>query len=82
MKIFSVDELNPSNITECAAAKNLFQPTEEEQGEVCFRGRLMMMGYLANPDLGADHVKQIKKKTDEAIDGNGRLRARLAADAT
>ena len=32
-----------------------------------------MMGYLANPDLGAEHVAEIEGKTKEAIDGNGWL---------
>jgi len=48
-------------------------PTEAEQGEICFRGRNIMMGYLANPALGEEHVQEIKKKTAEAIDENGWL---------
>ena len=74
MKILKVDEANPNAVTEeCPAAADLFHPTEAEQGEVCFRGRLMMMGYLGNPDLGAEHVKAITKKTAEAIDAEGWL---------
>eukprot|EP01045_Picozoa_sp_COSAG04_P044337 COSAG04_NODE_14991_length_547_cov_1.359375_1_plen_133_part_01 len=48
-------------------------PTEAEQGELCFRGRNIMMGYLANPDLGAEHVAEIEGKTREAIDEYGWL---------
>jgi long-chain-fatty-acid--CoA ligase ACSBG len=74
MKILKVDEANPDAVTEeCPAAADLFHPTEAEQGEVCFRGRLMMMGYLGNPDLGTEHVKTIEKKTAEAIDAEGWL---------
>eukprot|EP00937_MAST-01D_sp_MAST-1D-sp2_P005773 g5773.t1 len=58
---------------EVPAAASLDSPTEEEQGEVCFRGRHIMMGYMANPDLGAAHVAEIEKKTAEAIDGEGWL---------
>eukprot|EP01065_Artemidia_motanka_P051947 TRINITY_DN9256_c0_g1_i1.p1 TRINITY_DN9256_c0_g1~~TRINITY_DN9256_c0_g1_i1.p1 ORF type:complete len:802 (+),score=271.26 TRINITY_DN9256_c0_g1_i1:52-2457(+) len=46
---------------------------EEYQGEVCFRGRHIMMGYLANPDLGPEHVAEIEKKTADAIDSDGWL---------
>merc|ERR1712113_967034 len=46
---------------------------EKYQGELCFRGRNIMMGYLANPDLGADHVAELKKKTAETIDNEGWL---------
>jgi long-chain-fatty-acid--CoA ligase ACSBG len=47
--------------------------TEDEQGEICFRGRHVMMGYLANPQWGADHIADIEKKTREAIDDEGWL---------
>ena len=46
---------------------------DEVQGEVCYRGRHIMMGYMANPDLGDEHVATIKKKLDEAIDEFGWL---------
>merc|ERR1719181_1625551 len=45
------------------AACRTWKPTEEQQGELCFRGRNVMMGYLANPALGPKHVKEIEKKT-------------------
>ena len=32
-----------------------------------------MMGYLANPELGDDHVSEIEKKTSDAIDAEGWL---------
>merc|ERR1719355_201775 len=31
------------------------------------------MGYMANPDLGPDHLKEIEKKTAETIDADGWL---------
>merc|ERR1719421_303406 len=31
------------------------------------------MGYMANPDLGDAHVKEIEKKTSETIDKEGWL---------
>lgn len=52
---------------------DIFNAPEECQGELCYRGRNIMMGYLANPDLGEEHVAEIQKKTDEAIDKNGWL---------
>jgi len=52
-------------------AADIFNPTEEEQGEVCFRGRHVMTGYMANPNLGSDHVEDIKKKNRETIDDYG-----------
>jgi long-chain-fatty-acid--CoA ligase ACSBG len=73
VRIFSVDPADINKKTECPRAKNMFSPTEEEQGEICFRGRHIMMGYLANPDLGQEHVDTIKKKTAAAIDADGWL---------
>merc|ERR1712139_320730 len=46
---------------------------ERYQGELCFRGRNVMMGYMANPDLGAAHIEEINKKTSESIDADGWL---------
>jgi len=43
-----------------------------EDGEVCFRGRHIMLGYMANPDLGAAHVAEVQEKNKE-IDDQGWL---------
>jgi long-subunit acyl-CoA synthetase (AMP-forming) len=51
----------------------MFHPTEEEQGELCYRGRNIMMGYMAQPDLGEEHMEELKKKNAEAIDADGWL---------
>merc|ERR1711975_143206 len=42
-------------------------------GEICFRGRHIMLGYMANPDLGKEHVDTIKGKNEAAIDNEGWL---------
>jgi long-subunit acyl-CoA synthetase (AMP-forming) len=52
---------------------NLMKPEEESQGEICYRGRHIMAGYMANPELGAEHVAEIEKKTAEALTGDGWL---------
>jgi len=72
-KVFKCDEQDFNKKIEVPVAKDMFQPTEEEQGEICFRGRHIMMGYLANPKLGPEHVEEINKKTHEAIDDEGWL---------
>ena len=59
--------------TECPPAAQIFHPTEQEQGELCYRGRNIMMGYMANPELGPDHVAEIEKKNQSAIDDDGWL---------
>ncbi|CAD7942467.1 unnamed protein product [Amoebophrya sp. A25] len=46
---------------------------EECQGELCYRGRNVMMGYMANPKMGAKHIAEIKQKTREVIDSQGWL---------
>jgi len=48
-------------------------PTEDQQGEICFRGRHIMMGYMANPDFGPEHVSEIEEKTRSAVDKWGWL---------
>lgn len=58
---------------ECPRSKDIFAATDAEQGEICFRGRHIMMGYMANPDLGEEHVEEMKKKTQESIDNKGWL---------
>ena len=59
--------------TECPPAKDLFNPTEEEQGEICYRGRNIMAGYMANKDHGKEHVDLINSKLAAAIDKDGWL---------
>mmetsp|Transcript_17801 Transcript_17801/g.43577 ORF Transcript_17801/g.43577 Transcript_17801/m.43577 type:complete len:1129 (-) Transcript_17801:373-3759(-) len=61
------------NKVEASPARDLFHPKPSEEGEICFRGRNNMMGYLANPALGDAHVALIKKKNEEAIDSEGWL---------
>merc|ERR1719356_2223348 len=59
--------------TEAPRAPDLNSTEEQFQGELCFRGRNIMMGYMANPKLGQAHVMEINKKTAEAIDNEGWL---------
>jgi long-subunit acyl-CoA synthetase (AMP-forming) len=75
VKIFKVSETDFNSKTECPKAKDLSSLTEEEKGEICFRGRHIMLGYLANPELGEKHVTKIKKKLAEAIDAEGWCRS-------
>jgi len=77
VKVFKVNE-DGSCGEECARAPTVAEAytTEGElkyQGEICFRGRHIMMGYLANPDMGEEHVSQIQRKLDSAIDNDGWL---------
>jgi long-chain-fatty-acid--CoA ligase ACSBG len=72
VKIFKNDDKDGKNV-ECPKAKDIFNPTDDEQGEICFRGRHIMTGYMANPDLGDDHLKTIQGKLDSAIDKDGWL---------
>jgi long-chain-fatty-acid--CoA ligase ACSBG len=58
---------------EAPKAKDINNATEAEQGELCYRGRHIMMGYMANPALGEEHVAMIQKKNIEAIDDDGWL---------
>lgn len=58
---------------ECPRAKDLNNVPDECQGEICMRGRHIMLGYMANPELGEEHVEEIRKKNAEAIDDEGWL---------
>ena len=71
VKVFKV---NGKTKTECARTATLAGPQPDKcQGELCFRGRHIMAGYMANPALGPEHVAEIRKKNDEAIDEEGWL---------
>jgi len=73
VKIFRVDETDVNKKVECPRADDLGKLTEDEKGEVCFRGRHIMLGYMANPALGEEHMATINKKLAEAIDSEGWL---------
>jgi long-chain-fatty-acid--CoA ligase ACSBG len=72
VKIFQESQ-GGAALVECPPAQDFFSPPEESQGEVCFRGRHIMMGYLCNPKLGKEHVAEMTKKNEETIDKNGWL---------
>jgi long-chain-fatty-acid--CoA ligase ACSBG len=71
VKVFNVSEKDLNVKTENPRAANGTAPTEPEQGEICFRGRGIINGYLANPRFGDEHLAEIKKKNDEAVDAEG-----------
>jgi long-chain-fatty-acid--CoA ligase ACSBG len=73
VKVFKVNDQDLNIKEECPAAVDPKAATDAEQGEICFRGRHIMNGYLANPKLGDDHVAEIQKKTQESIDKDGWL---------
>jgi len=73
VKIFKISDTDMNNKQECKQAPTMSSTEDEYQGEICFRGRCIMMGYLASPDLGPTHLKEIEKKTGEAIDADGWL---------
>jgi long-chain-fatty-acid--CoA ligase ACSBG len=73
VKVFRVSETDINDKKECPPANDIFSPTEAQQGELCFRGRHIMAGYMANPDFGQEHVDLISKKNKDAIDDDGWL---------
>jgi len=73
VKAFIVDPVDFNTKKEVPKAPDLQTTDEGFMGELCFRGRNIMMGYLANPDLGSAHVTDIEKKTAETIDKEGWL---------
>jgi long-chain-fatty-acid--CoA ligase ACSBG len=82
VKIFACDEKDFNIKTEVAPVQLVDSKgvktfpsdlKESQQGEICFRGRHIMAGYMANPDLGQAHVDAIIKKNHDAIDAEGWL---------
>merc|ERR1719384_1593649 len=73
VKIFRVDPSDLNQKTECSLAPALDATEDEFMGEICFRGRCIMMGYMACKDMGREHVAEIQKKTAETIDADGWL---------
>lgn len=73
VKIFQVDPDDINKKTQVEPCDDVFNCPEKQQGEICFRGRNIMAGYMANPALGDDHVAEITKKNKEAIDDDGWL---------
>lgn len=72
VKIFKTSDSGKSGeLVECPRATNFKNVTEEQQGEICFRGRNTMSGYMANPELGEEHVATIRQKNIDAVDENG-----------
>jgi long-chain-fatty-acid--CoA ligase ACSBG len=70
---FKVSDTNMNDKTPVPAAPTATEKDEKYMGEICFRGRGIMMGYLACPDMGEAHVAEITKKTAETIDKEGWL---------
>jgi len=73
VKCFKVDPSNLNIKTECPPAPSLDATEDEFMGEICFRGRGIMMGYLACKEMGEKHVAEIEKKTADTIDSEGWL---------
>ena len=67
VKAFKVDAADMNKKEECPRAVSLEQIDEEFQGELCFRGRSIMMGYLAQPDLGAEHVQEARLGQERSV---------------
>jgi len=73
VKAFAVDPRDFNRKVECPRSPSLDATDEEYQGELCFRGRNIMMGYMACPDFGQSHIRDIERKTGETIDNDGWL---------
>jgi len=73
VKVFRVDPEDLNKKVECPPAPAADNTDDQYQGELCFRGRGIMMGYLACSDFGDDHIKTIEKKNAETVDADGWL---------
>merc|ERR1719440_1499077 len=59
VKVFNVSETDLNDKKENPRAQDGTAPSDAEQGEICFRGRGIMNGYLANPRFGKEHMAEI-----------------------
>merc|ERR1712194_803248 len=73
VEIFKVHDSDFNIKEKCKPAPALNSTEDEYQGEICFRGRCIMMGYLSCKDMGDAHVQEIQKKTEGTIDADGWL---------
>merc|ERR1712113_621879 len=73
VKCFKVDPSDLNKKTECPPAPALEATEDEFMGEICFRGRAIMMGYMACKDMGDKHMAEIQKKNKDTIDAEGWL---------
>merc|ERR1719401_2397353 len=73
IKAFKTNLDTNEKIAEAPHAPDLQTTSDEYMGELCFRGSPIMMGYLACPDWGEDHLKKMEKKTADTIDSEGWL---------
>jgi len=73
VRAFAVDPDDLNKKTEVPLAPDLSTTDEKYMGELCFRGRNVMMGYLANPDLGEAHVAEVEQQNRTTIDNEGWL---------
>jgi len=71
VEIFKVDPDDVNKKAQCSLAPALDSSGDEYQGEICFRGRGIMMGYLSCQDWGEQHISSVEKKTAETIDAQG-----------
>ena len=71
--IFQCKDGDINSKTTAPRAADVFNATEEEQGEICYRGRHIMLGYMGNPVLGKDHMEEVRGKNDGAVDKDGWL---------
>jgi len=62
VRVFKVDEKDFNVKTECPRADTLDDTDDKFMGEICWRGRANMMGYLAQPDLGPDTWLRLRRK--------------------
>merc|ERR1719195_1322206 len=73
VRSFKVNDADFTKKENCPLSKSLEDATEACQGELCYRGRDIMMGYMAQPDFGSEHIAEIEKKNSETIDAEGWL---------